>query len=114
MNDPELKPCPFCGGGDVEINESNTWSGRGWSDPISVSITHHCHEIKGQPSRKIERVGRDRASAIAAWNMRHLQIDADWLSNAIREADGAHCLGAGALAEKLASKINQKYGSDHG
>lgn len=31
--------------------------------------------------------------------------DADWLSNAIREADGQHNLGAGILAEMLVSKM---------
>lgn len=35
-------------------------------------------------------------------------IDADWLSNVIREVDGTHSLGAGALAEKLAEAINVK------
>lgn len=34
-------------------------------------------------------------------------IDADWLSNIIREVDGNHSLGAGALAELLAERINR-------
>jgi hypothetical protein len=66
-----LEPCPFCGGTEVEIRENGrTWRGMGWGEPASVSMWHHCEATPGQPSRGIERVGRDRASAIAAWNRR--------------------------------------------
>lgn len=68
---PALLPCPFCGGGTTEIQENGkVWSGMKYSEPASVSVRHWCDEIKGQPSRLIERVGRDEASAIAAWNRR--------------------------------------------
>lgn len=30
----------------------------------------HCDPVEGQPSRQIERIGRDAESAIAAWNRR--------------------------------------------
>jgi hypothetical protein len=67
-----LKPCPFCGGQEVGIKENGkVWAGHKWGEPCSVSITHFCPDIPGQPNRGIERVGRDAESAVAAWNMRH-------------------------------------------
>lgn len=67
----ELLPCPFCGAGNTEIRENGkVWSGMGYTRPTSTSVFHQCTPITGQPSRAIERVGRDRASAIAAWNQR--------------------------------------------
>lgn len=66
-----LEPCPFCGAGETSIVENGrVWAGTKWGEPSSVSVRHWCDPIKGQPSRAIERVGRDEASAIAAWNMR--------------------------------------------
>lgn len=68
---PNLLPCPFCGGGQSEIRENGkVWSGMRYSEAVSVSVLHHCDKPEGQPHRVIERVGRDMASAIAAWNMR--------------------------------------------
>ena len=68
---PALLPCPFCGGGNTEIRENGrVWSGIGYTRPTSTSVFHHCTPSAGQPSRAIERVGRDHASAIAAWNRR--------------------------------------------
>lgn len=67
----QLKPCPWCRGGDTSLFENGkTWTGQRYSEPSSVSVRHHCEPTPGQPSRMIERVGRDEASAIAAWNTR--------------------------------------------
>jgi hypothetical protein len=67
----ELLPCPFCGAGETQIEENGRiWAGTKYSDPISVSVRHWCEPVEGQPSRMIERIGRDRESAIAAWNRR--------------------------------------------
>ena len=67
----ELKPCPFCGGIGTQLRENGkVWMGMRYSEPASVSVMHWCDAVAGQPSRAIERVGRDRASAIAAWNQR--------------------------------------------
>ncbi len=67
----ELAPCPFCNGGQTMIEESKgVWNGSGFGEPVSVSVRHWCDPVPGQPNRMIERIGRDRASAIAAWNMR--------------------------------------------
>ena len=67
----ELLPCPFCGAGTTRVvMNGQTWTGTKYSDPISVSVVHHCDPIEGQPSRQIERIGRDAESAIAAWNRR--------------------------------------------
>jgi hypothetical protein len=70
-----LKPCPFCGGGETTVNENRLnrmpdMGGR-QSPIISVEIRHWCQAEPGQPNRNIIlRVGRDHASAIAAWNRR--------------------------------------------
>lgn len=67
----ELKPCPFCGAGETQIEENGAiWLGMKYSEPVSVSVRHWCDKIEGQPSRMIERIGRDHESAVAAWNMR--------------------------------------------
>lgn len=67
----KLLPCPFCGRGQNAIRENGmVWSGMRYSAPVSVSVLHYCEKVAGQPSRAIERVGRDLDSAIAAWNMR--------------------------------------------
>ena len=66
-----LAPCPFCGAGATSIRENGkVWLGTRYSEPSSVSVLHHCEIVEGQPLRAIERVGRDRASALAAWNRR--------------------------------------------
>jgi len=71
MTEPKLLPCPFCGAGETTIFENGKmWLGMKFSEPSSVSVRHHCPQIDGQPSRMIERVGRDHQSAVAAWNTR--------------------------------------------
>lgn len=73
MADPGelLQPCWFCGGGTTTLRENGrVWMGNKYGEPSSVSVIHHCTPTPGQPSRPIERVGRDRPSAIAAWNTR--------------------------------------------
>lgn len=66
-----LAPCPFCGAGLTSIRENGkVWTGQRYGDPASISVMHWCEPVEGQPSRAIERVGRDRPSAIAAWNGR--------------------------------------------
>jgi len=66
-----LLPCPWCGAGETEVVENGKiWLGMKYSEPSSVSVRHHCARIPGQPSRMLERVGRDRASAVSAWNTR--------------------------------------------
>lgn len=67
----ELKLCPWCAAGETIIHENKgTWTGRGYGEPVSVEVRHWCPEEAGQPSRMITRIGRDRESAIAAWNRR--------------------------------------------
>ena len=72
MTRADLLPCPFCGAGETEVRENGkTWLGMKYFEPVSVSILHWCTPIEGQPSRPIERIGRDLESAISAWNMRN-------------------------------------------
>lgn len=73
---PNLLPCPFCAKGTTQIlPEKGVWTGKGYSEPISVSVNHWCEPVPGQPSRMIERVGRDEKSAIEAWNMRAVKVN---------------------------------------
>ncbi len=69
MTEEALLPCPFCGEGETEIRENTMWSGQS-QVILSVSIRHFCPRELGQPTRAIERIGRDRESAIKAWNQR--------------------------------------------
>ena len=71
MSTDTLSPCPFCGAGTTQIEPNGrVWTGQRWGEPSSVSVRHWCEPVPGQPSRMIERIGREEASAIAAWNMR--------------------------------------------
>lgn len=66
-----LLPCPFCGAGQTLFQDNGRmWTGVKLSEPVSVSVRHWCDDEPGQPNRMIERIGRDRESAIAAWNKR--------------------------------------------
>lgn len=66
-----LEPCPFCGAGETQIRENGKmWLGMRYSEPASVSVFHFCDHVEGQPSRAIERCGRDLDSAIMLWNKR--------------------------------------------
>ncbi len=68
----ELLPCPFCGAGETQLQVNNgVWTGMRYAEPVSFEVRHWCQRIEGQPSpRLIARVGRDRISAITAWNTR--------------------------------------------
>ena len=67
----QLNPCPFCGSGETLIVPGpSTWSGMKSSEPSTYSVRHWCDPIKGQPARMLERIGRDKQSAIEAWNTR--------------------------------------------
>jgi hypothetical protein len=68
----EFLACPFCGTVNDIIVKANgrIWTGQQWGEPTSVSVQHWCPPIKGQPSRMVERIGRDEESAVAMWNMR--------------------------------------------
>lgn len=73
MSDPDLffAPCPFCGAGETTLRENGRmWTGMRYSAPVSYSVMHFCDPEPGQPSRAIERVGRDVESALASWNRR--------------------------------------------
>lgn len=68
-----LKPCPFCGAGETIIHE-NHHSGITMEqtnrEPISVEVKHWCEKIGGEVRNLTVKVGRDRQSAINAWNTR--------------------------------------------
>lgn len=71
----DLKPCPFCGGGEFDItevplNRMPHMSGKP-SPIVSASVRHWCAKRDGQPTGlNVQMHGRDREAAIAAWNRR--------------------------------------------
>lgn len=70
--DKRLRPCPFCGGGDTEINEIPLTRGPrmdGKPSPIiSVEIRHWCKHRDGLSTASIVFRARDRETALATWN----------------------------------------------
>jgi hypothetical protein len=70
-----ILPCPFCGDGQTDIQErplNNAPRMDGKPSPIiSATLRHWCPTPAGQPTGlNISMHGRDKASAIAAWNRR--------------------------------------------
>lgn len=69
----ELKPCPFCNGGETRIDETRLHRGV-TTNPrpnpvVRAEVKHWCEPEEGQPHRRmITMTGRDRESAIKAWN----------------------------------------------
>lgn len=74
MDDVDLLPCPFCGGGETTIEgKGQIWRGmKGYSDPQYFFLNHFC----ARPSDDDFVVGhftlrcRSEADAIARWNTR--------------------------------------------
>lgn len=89
----KLLPCPFCGGGETLTKElvlDNTPRMDGKpSEVISVAVHHWCEKMDGVVARHIEFRGRDRDTAIAAWNRRTGAIRAEVLEEAARVAETA-------------------------
>lgn len=114
----ELLPCPFCGAGKTEIRENGRpWLGMRYGEPVSVSVRHWCDPIEGQPSRMIERVGRDRAAAIDAWNTRAtdanlaaLQAEIEALRAEVREAREFRDKMANAIGNDQLRRFIEKHG----
>ena len=73
MSAPELKPCPFCGGGETHIEpQGQIWRGMKYSDPICYRLVHFCKGILPDEyvTNRTELRARTEAQAIEAWNTR--------------------------------------------
>lgn len=85
---PDLKPCPFCGGGITSIEgKGQIWRGvNGYSAPQWYQLNHYgkLSETDDFPRCNVEFRCRTEADAIAAWNTRAPMEGAT--SAAIRDA----------------------------
>lgn len=71
-NQSDLLSCPFCDGGETQIEETRTQpTMSGKSSVIGVYIIHWCSGLtKGAQRITISVHGRNRDDAIEAWNRR--------------------------------------------
>jgi hypothetical protein len=111
MSERELEPCPFCSAGNTDIQERRLPpSMQGPGAIISVTVRHWCPVPPGQPSGlHVSMHGRDRESAIAAWNRRSPSRQsileeaakvADGYAGQARLAMAGDCMGAAYLRGK--------------
>ena len=73
MSARELKPCPFCKGGETRIEpQGQTWRGQGYSDPICWRLVHFCKGILPDDyvTNRMELRARTQDQCIEAWNTR--------------------------------------------
>ena len=74
MDAPELKPCPFCGGGTTNIEgKGMTWRGvGGYSDPNYYQLSHHGNlsETDDFPRCNIQFRARSAEDCAYFWNRR--------------------------------------------
>ncbi len=74
--DADLLPCPFCGGGETEVQEETYWTGMR-SAISSVSVRHWCPRAEGQLQNLFDVKAKTREGAIAKWNTRHTPSSGD-------------------------------------
>jgi len=90
MSGPELKPCPFCGGGLTSVEgKGQVWRGvKGYSDPQFYELNHFgkLSETDDFPTCRVTMRHRTQAEAIAAWNTRTDLIDPHAIARAALEA----------------------------
>lgn len=103
MSASEVKPCPFCGGGTVDIEgKGQVWRGvKGYSDPQYFELTHfgRLSEEDDFPRCTIKFRCRTEADAINFWNARarELALVRDALDAAAKVAnhyEGSHKIRA--------------------
>lgn len=69
-----LEPCPFCGGTETQVQETNMWTGMR-NQLVSVRVIHWCDKREGQRlSSQIEMRDTTREGAVRLWNNRSYHV----------------------------------------
>lgn len=63
----ELKPCPFCGGGDTELRPLRVWTGK-QNKITSIELMHWCLNQNGVLTVKFK--AKTEEELIHTWNTR--------------------------------------------
>ena len=66
----KLKPCPFCGGNELDFRDNTYWTGMR-SALISVDLTHRCVSMVGMPRQSVSITAKTKQECIEIWNIRH-------------------------------------------
>ena len=73
---------------------------------IEMAREHQDHPDFGDLGHEVEFL--ERFAELVRADERERLLDADWLSNVIRQTDGNNTMGAGALAEKIVEAIEAR------
>lgn len=66
-----LLPCPFCGGGETQLQDNTIWNGGLRPDTlVSVTLRHWCVRAQGELPKYIEFREKTQDAVIAKWNTR--------------------------------------------
>tara|TARA_Y100000310_G_scaffold324866_1_gene387307 strand:+ start:3542 stop:3907 length:366 start_codon:yes stop_codon:yes gene_type:complete len=86
----DLKPCPFCGGGETQFDDTQNWTGMRYQH-VCTTLRHFCERPTDDEfvQAVITIRGRDEEDCTRRWNTRATDRDAI-LEEAARECGLEH------------------------